>query len=385
MTSLIRFVFAVFLILLAPLPAQSQNLPPEIEFDLKVQELASHIENERWEQALAAINGLKDGQFKLPPSFLHFEGKANLYAGNANAAEKAWIAYLQAEGKGGKYYTEALAGIVEAKQSPRYVALAEGEFFDCADCPVMVPLSPGKVEITNLGANDDQTLTLNIPYPFAIGKTEVTVGQFKKFARETGFRGQGDCLVHITKLAQHEHKFEKRSGRSWKNSYASTSDQHPVSCVSWYEAQAYVSWLSNKTGHSYRLPSEAEWTYAAKAGENMAYQCGDDFACLQQMAWTSSTARRNQPEPVGTKSANAWGLHDMTGNVWELMHECYDWPFKDVPTDGSLPDASGDCKRILKSGSWAQVPKYLIVDRRLSYAGDRWDSLTGFRVVRELR
>lgn len=385
MTRVIRFACFAILFLSATIPTQAQNLPPEIEFDLKVQELAAHIQNERWDQALTAINGLKQGAFTLPSSFLHFEGKANLYAGNANAAEAAWIAYLQAEGKDGKYYTEALAGIVEAKQSPNYVALAEGEFFDCPDCPVMVPLSPGQVEITNLGTGDDQTLTMNIPYPFAIGKTEVTVGQFKKFVQETGFRGRGECLVHIAKLAQHDHKFEKRPNRSWRNSYATTSDQHPVSCVSWYDAQAYVSWLSNKTGHPYRLPTEAEWTYAAKAGANTAYQCGDDFACLQQMAWTSSTAQGNQPEPVGTKPANAWGLHDMTGNVWELMHECYDWTYKNIPTDGSLPDASGDCKRILKSGSWAQVPKYLIVDRRLSYASDRWDALTGFRVVRESR
>lgn len=383
MKSLLACTFAAILSFLATDPAQSQNLPPEIEFDLKVQELAAHIQNERWEEALAAIETLKGGAFELPASFLHFEGKANLSAGNANAAEAAWIAYLQAAGKEGKYYSEALAGIVEAKQSPNYKTLADGEFFDCPNCPVMVPLPPGQTEIAHLGPNKDQTARLTIPAPFAIGKTEVTVGEFKTFAQETGFQGRGDCLVHVARISQIEHKFERRASRNWRNSYGTTGDRHPVSCVTWDDAQAYASWLSSKTGHVYRLPTEAEWTYAAKAGADTDYPCGDDPDCLTQSAWTLKTVPSSQPQAVGTKQANAWGLHDMTGNVWEFMQECFEWVPKDGAGTGS--GASGECRRILRSGSWAQVQKYLIVDRRLSYNADKWDALTGFRVVREMR
>ena len=160
----------------------------------------------------------------------------------------------------------------------------------------------------------------------------------------------------------------------------------PVINVSWDDATEYAAWLSAQTGKRYRLPSEAEWEYAARAGSTTKYSWGNDIghnrancvneACGDQWLHTA---------PVGSFSANSWGLHDMHGNVWEWVQDCWNDSYAGAPGDGSAW-ASGDCSlRVLRGGSWDVLfPEYLRSAYRFRYTrADRHDS-QGFRLVQDL-
>ena len=385
-----RFIplfIALSVLCAAPLSLRAQELPPEIQFDLLVQKLVAEIEAENWDQALVTIAELKAGSFELPPSFLHFEGQANLNADNPNAAEQAWLGYLSATGREGKYYTEALAGIIAAQQSDSYMdlTLADGEFRDCAECPAMVEISPGSFVFRE--TQDGASKQIDFSYPFAIGKFEVTYAQYQDFVTQTGYQSSSSCSVVVGMNSDGRVQTEIRSGRSWQNSNSKTSGNQPVSCVSWHDARAYTAWLSEATGHSYRLPTVTEWHYAAMAGANTKFPCGNDPNCLLTMAWSKSTRSGLYAKPVGTKTPNAWGLHDMTGNLWELMMDCWS-SFDDLPTDGGVANAYDDCKRLIAGGSWSQNVQgrymHLVLKGTLSLHADRGDTVVGFRLVRDM-
>ena len=173
----------------------------------------------------------------------------------------------------------------------------------------------------------------------AMGRYEVTVGEYRAFASATG-GGGNDCL----------------NGDWWQNPGFSQTDRHPVPCVSWDDAQAYVSWLSRTTGATYRLPTEAEWGQAAAGSEP-----GCDLL--------GRGTRPNGTCPVGASVANAAGLSDMVGNVWEWTQDCFE----------------GDCvRRVLRGGSWYGIAQFLRPGARTWFrAGYRIDYV-GFRVSRTL-
>jgi len=157
----------------------------------------------------------------------------------------------------------------------------------------------------------------------------------------------------------------------------------PVENVSWDDAQLFVQKLSRKTGKKYRLPSEAEWEYAARGGSTTKYPWGNSDAELHVYAWFSAIA--NSTNPVGLKKPNQFGLYDMLGNVWEWTQDCWNENYKGAPTDGSAW-ASGNCsERVVRGGSWDVGP-------RSSYAAYRYYRETssnrfhvfGFRVARTL-
>ena len=194
-----------------------------------------------------------------------------------------------------------------------------GEVFrDCADCPEMVVLAGGGL---------------------AMGRYEVTVGEYRAFASATG-GGGNDCL----------------SGGSWRNPGFPQTDRHPVACVSWDDAQAYVSWLSRTTGATYRLPTEAEWGQAAAGSQPSCDRLG----------------RGTRPDgtcPVGASVANAAGLSDMVGNVWEWTQDCWE----------------GDCgRRVLRGGSWYYFAESLRPGARIRNPPAARLYSFGFRVSRTL-
>jgi len=132
-------------------------------------------------------------------------------------------------------------------------------------------------------------------------------------------------------------------------------DTLPVESVSWNDAQTFVERLSARTGKRYRLPSEAEWEYAARAGSTGDYSFGSDPSQLGQHGWFRENSGR-QTRPVGQKLANAFGLHDAHGNVWEWVQDCYNDSYTGAPTDGSASER-GDCsRRLLRGGSWYDIP-----------------------------
>lgn len=179
-------------------------------------------------------------------------------------------------------------------------------------------------------------------------------------------------------------RFTKATGKPPVNDFNWGRGNRPVINVNIQDAQQFVTWLSQQTGYTYRLPSEAEWEYAARAGSTSNYPWGDNMKVgMANCSLCGSQWDRKMTSPVGQFPANAWGLHDMLGNVWELTADCWNFTYDGAPTDGSAW-RSGDCKRtVLRGGSWGDHPKDLRSSTRLrSYSGTR-TIVIGFRVVRE--
>ncbi|MXY88967.1 MAG: formylglycine-generating enzyme family protein [Gammaproteobacteria bacterium] len=154
-------------------------------------------------------------------------------------------------------------------------------------------------------------------------------------------------------------------------------ENRPVFNVSWNDAQEYVTWLSRETGRTYRLLSESEWEYAGRAGTDTRYSWGDEFD-------ESLANNGGRTVPVGSYPANAFGLHDMHGNVWEWTEDCWNGSYAGAPDDGSawLSGDGGNCYfRVSRGGSWHGDPGFL---RSASREPGYWGNDTGLRVARTL-
>jgi formylglycine-generating enzyme required for sulfatase activity len=202
---------------------------------------------------------------------------------------------------------------------------------------------------------------------FAAGKYEITRGQYRVFAEATN-RGSDGCFVWTG------NDFAIDNTKSWRNSGFIQDDAHPAVCVSWEDANAYARWLSQTTGKKYRLLSEAEWEYAARAGAMTARYWGNDGDQSCEYAnGADRTAQAQIPDaiasyvancrdryaftaPVGSYRANGFGLHDMLGNVGEWTQDCWNGDYKGAPTDGSAW-GSGECfMRAVRGGAWDDNP-----------------------------
>ena len=197
---------------------------------------------------------------------------------------------------------------------------------------------------------------VHIDYEFAVGKFPVTFDQWDLCVKDGGSK-------------------HSPSDDGWGRG------SRPVINVSWDDIQLYLSWLSNITGNSYRLLSEAEWEYAARAGSQTTYSFGDDEKELGRYAWFNENAG-GKTHPVGEKLPNAFGLYDMHGNVYEWTQDCWLGDYKYAPTDGSVWTI-GDCsRRVVRGGSWSGYPQILRSAFRDSYASALRNSNFGFRVAR---
>ena len=170
------------------------------------------------------------------------------------------------------------------------------------------------------------------------------------------------------------------------------TDQHPVVGVSWNDAQLYLSWLSEQTGQHYRLPSEAEWEYACRAGTRTAFNVGDTITTEQAnydgLYVYNGGARgqyRGGTSPLGSFAPNAWGLSDMHGNVWEWVQDIVHDNYDGAPLDGSAWESDGDTsRRILRGGSWLYHPRYLRSAIRNGFSIVLSNDIVGFRVARQV-
>ena len=230
-----------------------------------------------------------------------------------------------------------------------------------------------------------------ITAPIAFAPREVTIGEFQEFADESGPKTQG-CNVH-------DGEWRWRDDVNWETLDDARTTMHPVGCVSWDDAVAYAAWLSKRTGQTYRLPSASEWEYAASAGASPATPLASDVgsACKQANIADQTAAQKYpgwsvldcndryvQSAPVGSFAANAYGLHDMIGNMFEWVQDCWSASYEGAPTDGSAR-LDGDCaSRELRGGSWFTSPAYLRASYRNRFAHDYRSSSVGFRVVREI-
>ena len=276
---------------------------------------------------------------------------------------------------------------------------AGDRFRDCPECPEMVVVPAGSYRMGSPSyeqgrwSHEGPVHEVSIAAPFAIGRHEVTVAEFGQFVDDTGHSAGNSCRTY------EGGSFEDRAGRGWRNPGFGQNGRHPVTCVSWDDAQAYVAWLSPETGEEYRLPSESEWEYAARAGtatarywgEGESGQCrhanGADPSTKERYPvwWSMASCRdgHGHTAPAGSFGANGWGLHDVLGNVWEWTEDCWNDSYAGAPSDGDAREY-GDCGvRVLRGGSWASRPSDLRAAFRFWDSGDRYYD-GGFRVARTL-
>lgn len=288
-------------------------------------------------------------------------------------------------------------------------------FRDCRDlCPEIVVVPAGTYRMGSPAEDPHQALDgveqpqhrVTIRHAFAVGKYEVTREEFSRFALETHLPDPEGCNIHEPP------NWPEKKGLNWHTTPFPQSARDPVVCVSWDEAQAYTQWLSKKTGRSYRLLSEAEWEYAARAGTATQAFWGNDqeraceygngvdltlIAKFPQGKWESPAPHNPNPgqvmpchdnnvftAPVGSYKPNAFGLYDTAGNVFEWVADCWAANYDGAPADGS-PRTDGDCThRVNRGGSWTSIPTGL----RSAYRGKDVHGLhvvdLGFRVARNL-
>ena len=272
------------------------------------------------------------------------------------------------------------AGLLSAAcaPSPPAVDRPGAAFRDCPECPEMVVVPAGSFTMgspsSEQGREGDEgpAYRVTIPAPFAVGKYEATFSEWDACV------SAGGCGGH------------RPDDKGWGRG------ARPATGVSWKDARAYVRWLSGRTSKEYRLLSESEWEYAARAGTTTRYYWGDgssgqcDYANGADRTLKERWGRAREvadcydghyrTAPVGTFKANAFGLHDMSGNVWEWVEDCPNDSYAGAPSDGRAWE-SGDCdRRVLRGGSWFSRPGVLrAASRGWSDAGIRSDFI-GFRL-----
>lgn len=204
---------------------------------------------------------------------------------------------------------------------------------------------------SNYGNDEDPVHKVTIEEPYYLGKFEVTQEQWREV------------------MGNNPSSFE--------------GDSHPVESVSWDDVQEFIEKLNEKEGtNKYRLPSEAEWEYACRAGTTTRYYFGDDESKLGDYAWYSSNS--DETHPVGEKKPNSWGLYDMHGNVWEWCQDSYHSNYHGAPSDGGVWESGGSSDRVKRGGGWINsAMNCRSANRRGDDPGSR-DSSIGFRVLRKL-
>jgi formylglycine-generating enzyme required for sulfatase activity len=273
-----------------------------------------------------------------------------------------------------------LLGALSMVWSGAAAAQSAGSVFrDCAECPEMVVIPPGSFFMGSPKNEASHSLEashyvfegpihrVKIGQPFAAGKYEVTFAEWDACVSAGGCNG-------YTPL-------DNGWGRG----------RRPVINVSWQDAQVYVAWLSGKTGRTYRLLSEAEWEYVARAGTTTPFSTGRTITTDQAnfdgnytYNGSSKGVDRKKTVEVGSFPPNPFGLYDVHGNVWEWVEDCWHDDYNGAPTDGRAWTTEGCKYRLLRGGSWYMPPWALRSADRHRYTPDDRDYRYGFRVARTL-
>jgi formylglycine-generating enzyme required for sulfatase activity len=305
-----------------------------------------------------------------------FEGAFNLFRnGDFQAAQLAFERGLNldpANGLGHYYLGEILSRLNDGHEARVQYVLAKAllpvsaperfkaevaldkPFHDCSYCPEMVVIPPGNFDMgspaTETGRSDDEGPVHRVSVKkFALGKTEVTQGQWKAIMGSNPSR------------------------------FSNCGDDCPVEQVSWSDAQEYIRKLNAKTGKQYRLPSEAEWEYACRAGGRQQY-CGSDN--LDSVGWYNQNSS-SSTHPAGRKQANAFGLYDMTGNVWEWVEDSYHDSYNGARANGSAWVGDG-AQRVLRGGAWFSNPQLVRAAYRFGVVTPSRNNGYGIRLARTL-
>ncbi|CCG41152.1 formylglycine-generating enzyme family protein [Magnetospirillum molischianum] len=236
---------------------------------------------------------------------------------------------------------------------------AADTFSDCTDCPILVVIPAGTARIGSPPGEpgretfEEPRHTVTIAKPFALGRTPVTQAEWQAVMGSNPSR--------------------------FKN------DTRPVESVSWIEVQTFLHRLNEKTGQHYRLPTETEWEYAARAGGDTRYPWGDEIG-VGKAACVGCGSRWDgeQTAPVGSFPPNRFGLFDMAGNVWQWTQDCWSANYQGAPADGSARTGPETCSRVIRGGSWGNSPAHLRCAKRMRFASDFRFIDIGVRIARDL-
>ena len=389
-------------------PAPAQPTPQEVETSLGLERT-----ERRWvQQGLASLGyapGPADGLFgtrtreaiRRYQSEKGFEETEYLTGEESQALAALGEEAAQVQAKAEAERREAQRRERERREAARRVEPGH-RFRDCDGrwCPELVVVAGGTYRMGSPpgeeGRDDDEgpVHRVRIAEPFAVGLYEVTRGEWRRFVEETGHSMGDACQTYESG------EWEERSGRGWRNPGFSQTERHPVVCVNWEDARAYVRWLTRKTGERYRLLSESEWEYVARAGTSTARYWGegergqcrhgngaDASAKRKYSTWTVASCDDGHvhTSPAGSYAKNGFGLHDVHGNVWEWVEDCWHDGYAGASGDGSAWTSGGDCsRRVVRGGSWIVAPRFMRSALRGGYSAGVRGFNVGFRVARTL-
>jgi formylglycine-generating enzyme required for sulfatase activity len=302
---------------------------------------------------------------------------------------------------------------LESSRQPQLLSIAEecalkpkDVFRECDKCPEMVVVPSGSFSMGSPESDaqrypdESPQHTVTIARPFAVGKFHVTVDEFAAFVMDTGYNKGSDCWGFDGKW------YTQKRSVSWRDPGFPQAGTHPAVCLDWYDAKSYVDWLARKTGKPYRLLTEAEWEYAARARTEprpyTRYFFGDDPKDLCSYGdvadrTAQSTVRgfekfpvapcsdgRAYTAPVGSFAPNDFGLYDMIGNAFQWTEDCYRSGYDRAPVDGSAWTSRNCSRRVNRGGAWSSFPRTArTATRGQTPVDDQYEAI-GLRVARTL-
>lgn len=255
------------------------------------------------------------------------------------------------------------------------------ELWDAPLAPRLRIVPPGEAVIgapagaALLRGNELAARAVRFPKPLAVAEYPVTVGEFAAFVEETGYRPAEQCWTF------EDEEGRIRQGRGWRNPGFTQADNHPVLCVSLGEVQAYIAWISAKTGRAYRLLTEAEYEYVNRAGARTDFWWGQEVGANHaNCEGCGSLWDNRRTSPVGSFPANPFGLYDTTGDTWVWTSDCY----SDPKAPPSAPADPATCEHVIRGGAWHGTPPGSRVFSRFHHTPDTHSATLGFRLVRDV-
>ncbi|GAA0720077.1 formylglycine-generating enzyme family protein [Dokdonella soli] len=339
------------------------------------------------------------------------QARSALDSGNADLAEQL--------ARKAQSISPDLAGLdkfnLRLRNARLYASLSPGQvirdrFLDIAgNAPAVVVIPTGEFvmgspadEVGHTDSEEPQR-RVRIEVGFALGQSELTVGQFREFVRAAEYVSDAEKLGASAVYEESSGRIADRRGMTWQNDYRGerASDNLPVINISWNDASAYLTWLSARTGKHYRLPSEAEFEYAERAGSHTRYPWGDgnpdkvvgNFTgegdrSPTKRSWSVAFPHYSDgywgPAPVKSFPADAFGLYDMEGNVSEWVEDCWHDNYVRAPRDSAAWVNPGCAQRVVRGGSWGSDPDQVRSAFRIAAPADTRSARVGIRVARDL-
>lgn len=371
----------------------------QLDIDIKQHEYVQALQEERWADSIKLLNELRSMDVDVGVEAIFFEGRAYYELGDYVKAENRFRQYGELAGREGGNYSQVikyLSDIGEKVRIQRMTEEARQEKLriaeeqkreeeriagllvqNCEYCPELVFIKGGTFQMGDLesyGKKNELPVHTVTVKSFAIGKYEVTWEEYQQFVQAKGYKAP--------------------KVRKWYRDEKGL----PMTNLSWDHAKAYTDWLSSETGRTFRLPTEAEWEYAARAGTTTRYYYGDrntlscryaNFDATGTYQWIPETTGCEDDgfqitSPVGTYEPNPFNLYDMSGNVAEWLEDCRNDDYNNSPVDGTAW-ATGDCKyRVIRGGGHTTSYKTLRSSARDFQKQSKRNYNTGFRVVLDI-